>query len=175
MAADPGQLRIGEFARRVGVTPKLLRAWKSRYGLTRPVRSPGGFRRSRPPTQLACGACAVSSARGSQRLRLRAPHVKTSGRPEGLLKDAAGRLLESIRRYDEAAVDSVLDESLAAFGLEQVLRDVVLPTVKQVGDGSERGEIEISHEHFASNLIPEQPHRRQAARVARFWGRGTGP
>jgi len=44
VAADPGQLRIGEFARRVGVTPELLRAWASRYGLTRPVRSSGGFR-----------------------------------------------------------------------------------------------------------------------------------
>ena len=44
METDFGQVRIGEFARRVGVTPELLRAWESRYGLTRPVRSPGGFR-----------------------------------------------------------------------------------------------------------------------------------
>jgi MerR family transcriptional regulator, light-induced transcriptional regulator len=44
MAGGPGSLRIGEFARRVGVTPELLRAWERRYGLLQPVRSSGGFR-----------------------------------------------------------------------------------------------------------------------------------
>jgi MerR family transcriptional regulator, light-induced transcriptional regulator len=39
-----GGHRIGEFARRVGVTPELLRAWEQRSGLLRPVRTPGGFR-----------------------------------------------------------------------------------------------------------------------------------
>jgi methanogenic corrinoid protein MtbC1 len=89
---------------------------------------------------------------------------------EGLLEDAAARLLAAIRRYDDAAANSVLDESLAAFGLELMLSKVVVPTLKQVGDGWERGEIEISHEHFASNLI-----RGRLLALARFWGRGTGP
>ena len=48
VAEAAGPLRIGEFARRVGVTPELLRAWESRYGLTRPVRSQGGFRLAGP-------------------------------------------------------------------------------------------------------------------------------
>jgi DNA-binding transcriptional MerR regulator len=39
-----GGYRIGEFARRVGVTPELLRTWEQRYGLLRPVRTAGGFR-----------------------------------------------------------------------------------------------------------------------------------
>src|SRR4029079_17114722 len=37
-------IRIGELARRTGVSPELLRAWESRYGLLQPSRSPGGFR-----------------------------------------------------------------------------------------------------------------------------------
>jgi MerR family transcriptional regulator, light-induced transcriptional regulator len=40
----PAVLRIGEIARRVGVSKDLLRAWERRYGLLKPVRSPGGFR-----------------------------------------------------------------------------------------------------------------------------------
>jgi DNA-binding transcriptional MerR regulator len=44
MSISSGSLRIGEFARRVGVNPELLRAWERRYGLLQPVRSPGGFR-----------------------------------------------------------------------------------------------------------------------------------
>ena len=39
-----GGLRIGELARRTGVSPDLLRAWEQRYDLLHPARSPGGFR-----------------------------------------------------------------------------------------------------------------------------------
>lgn len=44
MSTDSGALRIGKFARRVGVSPELLRAWERRYGLLRPIRTEGGFR-----------------------------------------------------------------------------------------------------------------------------------
>jgi DNA-binding transcriptional MerR regulator len=170
MATDSGQLRIGEFARRVGVTPELLRAWETRYGLMRPGRSAGGFR-----LYTAADAARVERMRRGLDQGLSAAEAARAAladeRPsQGLLEDAAARLLTAIRRYDEAAANSVLDESLAAFGLEQVLSQVVLPTLKQVGDGWERGEIEISHEHFASNLI-----RARLLALARFWGRGTGP
>jgi DNA-binding transcriptional MerR regulator len=37
-------LRIGELSRRVGVSEHVLRAWETRYGLLRPVRSAGGYR-----------------------------------------------------------------------------------------------------------------------------------
>jgi DNA-binding transcriptional MerR regulator len=37
-------MRIGELAARVGVSTHVLRAWESRYGLLRPVRSAGGYR-----------------------------------------------------------------------------------------------------------------------------------
>src|SRR5205085_8412975 len=38
------QRRIGEMARRVGVSPELLRAWERRYGLLEPVRTEAGYR-----------------------------------------------------------------------------------------------------------------------------------
>ena len=40
----PPPLRIGELSLRLGVSDHVLRAWESRYGLLRPVRSAGGFR-----------------------------------------------------------------------------------------------------------------------------------
>jgi MerR family transcriptional regulator, light-induced transcriptional regulator len=170
MAEDPGQLRIGEFARRVGVTPELLRAWESRYGLTRPIRSAGGFRLyttadaarvERMRRGLDEGLSAAEAARAA---------LEDARPSEGLLEDLAARLLTAIGRYDEAAAHSVLDESLAAFGLEQTLSQVILPTLKQVGDRWKRGELDISEEHFASNLI-----RGRLLALARFWGRGPGP
>ncbi len=170
MATGPGELRIGEFARRVGVAPVLLRAWESRYGLMRPLRSPGGFRLytaadaarvERMQQGLAQGLSAAEAARAA---------LEDERPSERLLDDLAARLLGAIERWDEAAAHSVLDESLAAFGLEESLRHVVLPTLKAIGDGWKRGEIEISQEHFASNLI-----RGRLIGLTRFWGRGTGP
>src|SRR4051812_25736394 len=170
MATDSGQLRIGEFARRVGVTPELLRAWESRYGLTRPVRSAGGFR-----LYTAADAARVERMRRGLDQGLSAAEAARAAleeeRPsEGMLEDLGARLLAAINHYDEAAAHSVLDESLSAFGLEETLRHVLLPTLKDVGDGWSRGEIEISQEHFASNLI-----RGRLLALARFWSRGTGP
>jgi methanogenic corrinoid protein MtbC1 len=87
-----------------------------------------------------------------------------------LVEDAADRLLSSIELYDEDGVHSVLDESLAAFGLEAVIRDLILPTLVEVGDAWERGTLDVAHEHFASNLI-----RGRLLALARLWGRGAGP
>jgi MerR family transcriptional regulator, light-induced transcriptional regulator len=170
MSVSPGPLRIGEFARRVGVNPELLRAWERRYGLLRPVRSHGGFRLytdkdaervAHMRRALDEGLSAAEAARATLE----------RGQPsEGLLDDTAERLLAAIERYDEAAVNTVLDESLAAFGLEAVLRDVILPTLTEVGLNWENGTLEISQEHFASNLI-----RGRLLSLARLWGRGAGP
>jgi len=170
MNAARGPLRIGEFARRVGVSPELLRAWERRYGLLRPVRSSGGFR-----LYTDEDAERVAHMRGALNEGLSAAEAARAaldrGQPsQGLLEDAEARLLAAIERYDEAAVDAVLDASFAAFGLEAVLREVILPTLKQVGVAWELGTLEVSQEHFASNLI-----RGRLLSLARLWSRGGGP
>ncbi|MGD0063763.1 MAG: cobalamin B12-binding domain-containing protein [Streptosporangiaceae bacterium] len=67
-------LRIGELSRRLGVSAHLLRAWESRYGLLRPVRTPGGFRLyyeaderrvRRMQAHLARGLSAAQAARAA--------------------------------------------------------------------------------------------------------------
>ena len=162
-------LRIGEFARRVGVSPEVLRAWERRYGLLRPVRSAGGFRLyttedaervARMRRGLGEGLSAAEAARAALQ----------SARPsDGLLEDAALRLA-AIHGYDESAVHAILDQSFAAFGLEAVLRDLILPTLTRAGLEWQRGTLAISQEHFASNLI-----RARLLSLARMWGRGSGP
>jgi DNA-binding transcriptional MerR regulator len=71
---DPAVLRIGELARRVAVREDLLRAWERRYGLLKPVRSPGGFRLysnadeqrvRRMQAHLARGLAAAEAARAA--------------------------------------------------------------------------------------------------------------
>ena len=173
MASSPGALRIGEFARRVGVSAELLRAWERRYGLLEPVRSAGGFRLytdedadrvARMRRALDDGLSAAQAARAALAEPLR-PTAPTGG-----LSDAVERLMEAIRDFDEPGVHAVLDECLAAFALESVVRDLLLPTLTRVGDEWERGKLLISQEHFASNVI-----RGRLLSLARLWGRGHGP
>lgn len=168
--AATGSLRIGEFARRVGVSPELLRAWERRYGLLQPIRSEGGFRLytaedaervARMKRALDEGLSAAEAAR----------RASSQTRPtEGLLDDALERLLAAVRAYDEAAAHAVLDEALAGFALETVLRELILPALRRIGDEWERGRLEVAQEHFGSNLV-----RERLLGLARFWGRGGGP
>src|SRR3954471_23615355 len=170
MSTDVGALRIGEFARRVGVSPELLRAWEQRYGLLQPIRSEGGFRLyttgdvdrvAEMRRGLEDGLSAAEAAR----------RALTQTRPvEGLLDDARRRLLSAVRAYDGAALHAVVDDAFAGFALDTVLQELILPALRELGEEWERGELEIGQEHFASNLI-----RERLLSLARLWGRGGGP
>lgn len=165
-----GAWRIGEFARQVGISPELLRAWERRYGLLRPERSDGGFRLYtqedadrvlRMKRALDEGLSAAEAAR----------RALAGARPTaGLLDDARDRMLAAARAYDDAAVHAILDEALIGVALETVLRELILPTLREIGDAWERGELEVGQEHFASNLI-----RGRLLTLARLWSRGNGP
>jgi DNA-binding transcriptional MerR regulator len=171
VSTETGALRIGEFARRVGVSPELLRAWERRYGLLRPIRSEGGFRLYthedaervlRMKTALDEGLSAAEAARRALTMQTRLG--------DGLLDDARDRFLAAVRSYDEPSAHSVLDEALSAFALETVMRELVLPVLRQIGDEWAAGTLAVGQEHFASNVI-----RPRLLALSRLWGRGGGP
>jgi DNA-binding transcriptional MerR regulator len=172
MSTGTGALRIGEFSRRVGVSPELLRAWERRYGLLRPVRTEGGFRLytdddaervERMKRALVEGFSAAEAAS-------RALALADAGSTGGALDGAQERLVAAAHAYDEATVHAVLDEALARFSLETVLRDLVLPVLREIGEEWQQGALEVAQEHFASNLL-----RERLLALARLWGRGGGP
>jgi DNA-binding transcriptional MerR regulator len=170
MSIDIGALRIGEFARRVGVSPELLRAWERRYGLLQPIRTDGGFllyteddaeRVARMKRALDEGLSAAEAARRAL-VQARSTERTLDGERELLVAAA--------HAYDEAAVHAILDEALAGFSLETVLRELILPVLREIGAEWERGTLEVGQEHFASNLV-----RERLLALARLWGRGGGP
>ncbi|WP_249019911.1 MerR family transcriptional regulator [Conexibacter sp. S30A1] len=168
-------LRIGEFARRVGVPASSLRAWEQRYGLLDPARSAGGFRlygesdAQRVAVMLRGLKQGLSAAEAAAAALKTAP-VGTVRTQTGDLPRARQQLIEAFNTYDEGTVHAVIDAVLAAYGLETCLTELVLPALTAVGSGWERGEPSIGQEHFASNLI-----RARLLALARLWGRGGGP
>jgi MerR family transcriptional regulator, light-induced transcriptional regulator len=175
--AEPGYLRIGQLAKRTGVSPELLRAWEQRYGLLQPTRTAGGFRlysaadeaRVQGMQSLVAGGLAAAQA---ARLLLSddEPAPRSVSTSAATLQDAAGNLTASLDRLDEQAANTALDRLFAGYTVETVLRDAVIPYLHRLGDRWEAGEVSVAQEHFASNLL-----RGRLLGLAQGWGQGQGP
>jgi MerR family transcriptional regulator, light-induced transcriptional regulator len=173
-------IRIGELSRRLGLSEHVIRAWERRYGLLRPARSEGGFRlyseqdermirrmqRYRRDGFSAAEAARAALAEDDNNVQAQ---VRGRGDPSGAT-GASDLLRVSLDQLDEQTANAELDRLLATFTTESVLRDVLLPYLRELGQRWEQGEIDVGHEHFASNLI-----RGRLAGLARGWGTGSGP
>jgi DNA-binding transcriptional MerR regulator len=172
--SNSARLRIGEFSRRVGVSPELLRAWETRYGLLRPERSGGGLR--------------LFSERDERHVRLMLQHLATGmpaseaarlamvEAPPGANGHAQGSaeieraLTEGAEALDEPTTQAALDRLLKTFALPQALSEVILPFLHRLGERWAAGEVGVAHEHFASNIIGARLRA-----LTRDWGGGVGP
>jgi DNA-binding transcriptional MerR regulator len=196
---DRALLRIGELARRLGVSQDVLRAWERRYGLLEPVRTSGGFRLysaadeqrvRRMQSHLARGLAAAEAARAAlaeegDRSVVAHPEPVPTERPGETALDPAqapvpatdrglARLAADLRRaldsFDEPAAEAVMDRLFADFSVETALRELLLPYLYDLGARWAANEIGVATEHFASNVL-----RARLAGIARGWGQGRGP
>ena len=167
--AEGGRLRIGELSKRLGVSPELLRAWETRYGLVAPERTPGGLRlyskederRVREMRrQIAAGLSAAEAARVALGTRVAPVSVQR------LLSDLDGAL----SALDEPAAQAALDRTFESLDLEIALGHVILPFLHDLGERWATTERSIGQEHFASNVIGGRLRT-----LARGWGDGEGP
>jgi DNA-binding transcriptional MerR regulator len=173
--ATAGQVRIGELSRRTGVSPELLRAWEQRYGLLRPTRSEGGFRLYSPQDERRIATMRSHLERGlsaaeAARITLDEENAPASAIELPALALGASSLRAALDRLDESGAHAALDQLLAGFSVETVLREVVMPYLRELGDRWERGEASVAQEHFASQVL-----RGRLLGLARGWDRGPGP
>lgn len=172
MSSREGRLRIGELSRRVGVSPELLRAWETRYGLVRPERSAGGLRlysgederRVRVMGDLITAGFSASEAARLTKLG--------SGPQDGSpgLREIEGNLERSFEAIDEPAAQMALDQLFGTFELGVALSQGILPFLHRLGERWAAAETTVAHEHFASNVIGGRLRA-----LARDWGQGLGP
>lgn len=171
-----GYIRIGELGRRVGVNPELLRAWERRYGLLEPSRSAGGFRLysdadvARIEQMKAHLERGLSAAEAARLVVTAAETAPTAPDAVPLFDSALVDLHRALTDFDEVAAHTALDRLLSSFGLDTVLREAMLPLLRELGESWARGETTIAQEHFTSNLL-----RGRLLALGRGWGRGAGP
>src|SRR4051794_31653425 len=166
----PGLIRIGELSRRVDISVDRLRAWERRYGVLRPQRTAGGFRlystadetRVRVmQRQLAAGLSAAEAA--AVVLADDAPTANGATRRE--------ELDDALAAFDTVRADAILDGLFADLGVDEAMRAIVFPLLRDVGDRWARAETTVGQEHFTSGLL----QARLLALLRAPAGRAAGP
>jgi MerR family transcriptional regulator, light-induced transcriptional regulator len=154
-------LRIGELSRRTGLSPDVIRAWERRYDLLRPTRTPGNFRlysandlsRLRLMQHyLGKGLPAAQAAGLVHRVQTAALN-ENPGIPPGDVRTALRVLRDSLESFDDGPADRLLERLLGVFAAGAVVRDVVLPYLRAVGERWECGEATVAQEHFATSFL----------------------
>ena len=147
---------IKQAALRSGVDASLIRAWERRYGVTRPERTPGGYRlysdeeiaRLRAMRELierGWSAAQAATAAAAQPSTTTAREVSSPAS-----SPADPDLVGAAARYDLGAVEDALDGLFGRGSFEAVIDDLVLPAVARLGLAWEDGTIDVAAEHLAS-------------------------
>lgn len=165
-------IRIGELAKRSGVSTELIRAWERRYRLLEPTRSDGGFRlyddaavvRLRRMRELMANGMSAAQAAFAAR--------EGPGPGRGPLATVPAELSADLERalaeLNEDAAHQAIDRLLGAVTVETFLSDVALPMLRGIGDRWREARTTVGHEHFATTLI-----RGRLLGLARGWDRGS--
>src|SRR3954467_7926258 len=172
-------MRIGEISQRTGVTPDVLRAWERRYALLRPRRTDGRTRLYSAADEtrvrlmqryIAQGLSTAQAAEMVTAARLTVRPGQALAIPPAEVAEAHQEMQASLDRFDETSAQRALEKLFGTYSALTVVRDVMMPYLREVGDRWSVGHVSIAQEHFASNFL----HARLLA-FARGWDRGLGP
>jgi MerR family transcriptional regulator, light-induced transcriptional regulator len=170
---------IGELASRAGVSPDALRAWERRYGLLRPRRTAGNRRLYSSADEarvrlmrryLAEGKPAGVAAEIVSAMRLTV-HAGAGARVAPADVAAAhAELRQALDDFAETAAQRVLERLFVAYARVAVIRDVLLPYLRDVGERWAADHVTVAQEHFTSWFLEAR-----FMAMSRGWDRGVGP
>ena len=165
---------MGAVTRRTGIGEHTLRAWERRFGFPKPLRLASGHRRfSGDQVQhlLLIARALESGYRAGDIVPLPLSELEqllqSSGvfdptSATGTAEDVMSLALDACRRFDWESLAALLHSEAAVLGLPRFLRERVSPLLDEVGNAWGRGEIEIRHEHFFSEVLEDELRRLRA-------------
>jgi DNA-binding transcriptional MerR regulator len=162
-------LRIGELARRTGVSTDLLRAWERRYGLLEPVRSESGYRLYSDADERRVAVMRAHLAQGLSAAEAARLARETDAAPTPSAEPAA-ELWAALDAFDDAGAQAAFDRLVATLSFDTIARVAILPYLQALGERWRDGDASVAQEHFASTLL-----RGRLLGLARGWDRGLGP
>jgi len=162
---------IGVVSRMTGISIASLRAWERRYGFPESGRTTGGHRlyserdvmRLRwVKNQVDGGLQTAQAIQALQRREGEAGSAESTwlmvdvagadNPPEGL-EGYARRMIAALVEHDTVRCDALLGEVMLDHPLSDVIFEVVVPALAEMGDLWERGRITVATEHFATSYM----------------------
>lgn len=168
-ASEEALYNIGMVARMTGIPVATLRVWERRYAFPIATRTPGDHRlfSEREVLRLRWVKARVDEGMQTSQAIRTLQHVQDEGRlPDILAAPAArapmadpsltafhNRLLELLLASELQQADQLLGEILTLFPLEDLILDVIAPTLHDIGTAWLNGEVSIATEHLATNYL----------------------
>jgi DNA-binding transcriptional MerR regulator/methylmalonyl-CoA mutase cobalamin-binding subunit len=153
---------IKAVAQATGLTVETLRAWERRYEIVVPTRDAGGRRVYRAEDVLRLRRLREATERGHSIGRLAALSDDGLAR---LLDDPADRqelaassafverILDAAQRFRSADCEQALTLAVAMLPPPRLVREVLQPLLREVGNRWHRGEFAISQERLVSTVV----------------------
>jgi DNA-binding transcriptional MerR regulator len=127
-----GVIRTNAAASMLGVSPNTLRSWERRFQFPQPRRTTGGHRQY----DLA----EVESLRSALEETHNISSAISMAQQRGTGPATPARLASAFGRFDEAAADRILEESLAVRSVERTISEVLLEGVAETGNSVDTAE-----------------------------------
>lgn len=167
---------IKAVSRLVGLLPVTLRAWERRYGMPHPNRGEQGYRlyseydvrtlhwlKAQIESGLSIGRAVkylneVRSSGYDPTVEATSPAPRRPEKQEASqaspssLTVLADGLLEALKHFDEPTALEMMRRAFALYSVDQVLMEIVQPTLVTLGDAWHRGELTIAVEHYATQF-----------------------
>lgn len=171
MSSEDPLYNIGVVARMTGIPVGTLRVWERRYNFPDSDRTPGGHRlySEREVMRLRWVKARIEEGMQTGQAIRALQHAESAGRIPELTQwmtqpsiarvQAASepvfaeRLVEALVSHDAGRADQLLGEVLALFPVEDVIFEVIVPTLAELGDAFIMGRITVATEHFASHYL----------------------
>lgn len=168
---------IGVVSRMTGVSMATLRAWERRYDFPEANRTAGGHRLYSEmdvmrlqwvkeridegmQTAQAINALRHQEQSGHTIQLPRSTYTTTkeviSKISDTRLTHYQSRLVEALLERDLQSADLIMGEALAMTTPEELILDLISPTIAGIGEAWEGGQVSISTEHLATNYLRQR-------------------
>ncbi len=181
-ASDEPLYNIGVVARMTDIPVATLRVWERRYDFPESARTPGGHRlyserevlrlrwvKERINEGMQTGRAIRALQHLEQEDRLSETPLTATSRPSEALTPQPGpvqhhraepalaglqqHLVASLKGHDTAVAEQILAEALSLHPLENLILDMIQPTLNHLGQAWADGEINVATEHLSSNFL----------------------
>ena len=154
---------IGRVTKLTGLSVDVVRVWERRYSAVQPARSDGGtrlysdadIRRLQRLRQAVDGGYSISQAARLSEAELDELIAGTQPLIEAAdpYRAVRERFIDAVRTMDAVAADLELARAATLFPARELVSNVIVPILEEIGDRWAESEFGVAHEHLASGLL----------------------